>query len=136
MDTPMVLMYNLNNDKGSRLRLVCLKLHIRVRSVRAEEYAQPVGALAGLCLPVSGAPEAPGFEDEMLVLVNFDGALLNRFLGQIRASRTPGVALKAVLTPTNMLWSSAQLHHEIRREHEAMRYGASAHPSADEPSKS
>ena len=30
MNAPLVLLYNLDNRNGSRLRLICLKLHIRV----------------------------------------------------------------------------------------------------------
>lgn len=131
MSQPMILMYNLNNDKGSRLRLLCLKLHIRVRSVNQSEYGETLSALAGMSAP-AGTPANGMMEDEMLVFVNFDGGLLNRLLQQMRASRIPGVALKAVLTPTNMLWTSLQLHEEIRQEHEAMRYNQpSVHEKTD-----
>lgn len=126
MSAPLLLMYNLDNDKGTRLRLLCMKLHIRFRSVTPSEYGQPVGALAGFCPSESDAP-APAFDDEMLVMVNFDGGLLNRFLQQIRAAHIPPVALKAMLTPTNLTWSSARLHDEIRSEHEAMQQNRRAH---------
>lgn len=126
MSAPLLLMYNLNGDKGSRLRLLCMQLHIRIRNVSTEEFGQPVGALAGLCSPLPDAV-SKGFDDEMLVLVNFDGNLLNRFLQQIRAARIPPVALKAVLTPSNMTWSSDRLHAEIRSEHEAMLNNGRAH---------
>lgn len=117
--TPMILMYNLGGDKGSRLRLLCLKTHIRVRGVSVEEYGEPLAAVAGMCPPTGERAEGT-VEDEMMVFVNFDGNSLNRFLNQMRASRIPGVALKAVLTPSNMYWSSVKLYGEIRQEHEAM----------------
>ena len=60
-------------------------------------------------------------------MVHFGGKLLNQFLQEIRAAHLPGVGLKAVLTPTNMEWSSVRLHDELRREHEAVRYGQAAH---------
>ena len=126
MSAPLLLMYNLDNDKGTRRRLLCMKLHIRFRSVTPSEYGQPVGALAGFCPSEPDAP-APAFDDEMLVMVNFDGGLLNRFLQQIRAAHIPPVALKAMLTPTNLTWSSARLHDEIRSEHEAMQQNRRAH---------
>lgn len=129
MQMPEILMYNLDNKKGSRLRLLCLKLHIRVRAVSPGEYGEPVGALAGM-MPRTGAEAAGSFDDEMLVLVNFGSKLLNQFLQELRAAKIPGVALKAVLTPTNAEWNSVRLHEEIRREHEAMRYGGPAHPPA------
>lgn len=126
MNAPLLLMYNLNGDNGSRLRLLCAQMHIRIRNVSAEEFGQPVGALAGFCAPVPNA-ESAGFDDEMLVLVNFDGNLLNRLLQQMRAAHIPPIVLKAVLTPTNMNWSSDRLHKEISSEHEAMLQQRRAH---------
>ena len=117
---PVVLMYNLRGERGAHIRVICLKLRLRVREVRNEETGQPVGALAGLMSPRRDAAPEP-FSDEMLVFVNFDRPLLDRFLQELRAAHIPGVALKAVLTPTNMHWSSGQLHAEIAREHEALR---------------
>lgn len=127
MNAPLVLLYNLDNRNGSRLRLICLKLHIRVRTVAPAELAEPVGALAGLMEPTGAPAEGAPFADEMMVMVHFGGKLLNQFLQEIRAAHLPGVGLKAVLTPTNMEWSSVRLHDELRREHEAMRYGQAAH---------
>lgn len=124
---PMLLMYNLENEKGVRLRMICLKLKIRARGVKPEEYGQPVGALAGALPPTSSPAPAEGFSGEMLVFANFSEALLNRYLAELRAARMPGVALKAVLTPTNMHWNSAQLFEELGKEHEAMRYHRPAH---------
>ena len=130
MQMPEILMYNLDNNKGSRLRLLGLKLHIRVRSVAPEDYGEPLGALAGF-QPRTGAAAEEQFDDEMLVLVNFGSKLLNQFLQEMRATKQPGVALKAVLTPTNAGWNSVQLHRELCREHEAMREGKPAHPAGE-----
>lgn len=127
MNAPLVLLYNLDNRNGSRLRLICLKLHIRVRSVAPEEFGEPVGAMAGLTALTGAAPSDAPFADEMMVMVNFGSKLLNQFLQEIRAAHLPGVGLKAVLTPSNAEWSSERLHDELRREHEAMRYGQAAH---------
>lgn len=121
MNAPLVLTYNLAGDRASQLHLICLKLRLRVRAVSEDTYAEPLAALAGF-EPLKGLNTAEEtFHDEMLLFVNFDGAMLNRFLAEIRATRMPGIALKAVLTPTNMHWNSIQLHSELYREHEAMR---------------
>ena len=124
---PMLLMYNLENEKGVRLRMICLKLKIRARSVKPEEYGQPVGALAGALPPTSSPATVESFSGEMLVFANFSEVLLNRYLAELRAARMPGVALKAVLTPTNMHWNSQMLHEELGKEHEAMHYRRPAH---------
>ena len=125
---PMVLFYNLENKKGSALRLLCLKLRIRVRAVKASEYAEPIGALAGLA-PMTNAACDQDFSDEMVVMVNFGSKLLGQLLNEMRAMHQPGVALKAVLTPTNMHWNSIQLHEELLREHQAAQQGGSEHKS-------
>ena len=31
--TPLILFYNLSNEKGKKIRLICLKLHIRIKQV-------------------------------------------------------------------------------------------------------
>ena len=71
--------------------------------------------------------EGEGFSDEMLVLVNCTGPLLDRFLQGFRRNKIPPVALKAVLTPTNRTWDSAALHAELLRERQAIQEGQAAH---------
>ena len=73
MNAPLVLLYNLDNRNGSRLRLICLKLHIRVRTVAPAELAEPVGALAGLMEPTGAPAEGEPFADEMMVMVHCGG---------------------------------------------------------------
>ncbi len=125
-NAPLILFYNLENKKGSALRLLCLKLRIRVRTVRESEYAEPVGALVGLT-PNVNIPCDQTFQDEMIVMVNFGNKLLNELLGEMRAMHQPGVALKAVLTPTNMQWNSIQLHEALLREHQKVHYSSETH---------
>ena len=126
MNTPLLLLYNLNNDKGAKIRRMCLPLGIRARLVAPEEYTLPLGELAEGAASAAPAPEDP-FTDEMLLLVNCPGPLLDRFLQGFRRSKIPPVALKAVLTPTNRAWDSLSLHQELCREREAIRAGQAAH---------
>ena len=101
------------------LRLLCLKLHIRVRVVKPEEYAEPLGALVGM-LPMTNARSEQNFSDEMIVMVNFGTKLFNQLLNEMRSMHQPGVSLKAILTPTNMYWNSVQLHEELLREQQSL----------------
>ena len=126
MGGPLVLMFNLDNPTGSKLRLLCMKLKLRARSVDPGQFGLPVGTLAGLLPPAEPEPVTP-FQDEMLLFCNMDGATLNAFLRGIRSAGIPGIALKAVLTPTNASWNAVALHDELVREHEAMQKGQSAH---------
>ena len=117
---PMVLCYNLQPEKLSRLRVLALRLGIGVRVVEPEKFGLPVGALAG----VLSAPESPEsvepFDDEMILMAHFRPGMLDAFLNGFRQSRIPSVKLKAMLTETNASWSAARLHREIRAEHEQM----------------
>lgn len=127
MNMPLILLYNLDNPRGAKIRRMCLPLGLRTRLVAPEEYGLPLGELVE-----GGVPETPWagepFTDEMLVLVNCPGPLLDRFLQGFRRNKIPSVGLKAVLTPTNRTWDSAALHAELVREREAIRAGRSAHP--------
>lgn len=126
MAMPLVLLYNLDNPKGAKIRRMCLPLGLRTRLVTAAEYGLPLGELAA-----GTAPETPwtgeDFSDEMLLLCDCPGPLLDRFLQGFRRSKIPPVALKAVLTPTNRAWDSAALHGELMREREAIQAGQAAH---------
>lgn len=130
MNMPLVLLYNLDNPRGAKIRRMCLPLGLRTRLVTPEEYGLPLGELVE-----GGTPETPWagepFTDEMLVLVNCPGPLLDRFLQGFRRNKIPSVGVKAVLTPTNRTWDSAALHAELVREREAIRAGQAAHPKTE-----
>ena len=120
MSGPMILEYNLDKPQKLKLMFVCGQLKIACRSVPRADYNQPIAALAGMRARVPDRYEGEGFTDEMLVMVNFTGNLLNAFLNALRLNRATGVALKAVMTPSNADWDSVKLHDEILREHIAM----------------
>ena len=126
MNMPLILLYNLDTPKGAKIRRMCLPLGLRTRLVKPEEYGLPLGELVE-----GAAPETPwpgeSFSDEMLVLVNCSGPLLDRFLPGFRRNKIPSVALKAVLTPTNQTWDSTALHGELLRERQAIQEGQAAH---------
>ncbi len=120
MDSPRILMYNLDNPQKLKILMICGQLKIRAHSVAVSDYAQPIGALAGYRDRTDAVYSGEGFPDEMLVMVNFSGALLNGFLNAMRQNRLPGIPLKAVMTDANAGWDSVQLHDEILKEHIAM----------------
>lgn len=131
MNHPMVLLYNLNNEKGGKIRRMCLPLGLRTRLVEPAEYGLTLSQL------VEGqTPETPWagecFSDELLLLVNCPGPLLDRFLQGFRRNKIPPVGLKAVLTPTNSGWTSLELREELAREREAIRQGQGAHSKEQE----
>lgn len=129
MSRPTLLAFALSDDRLSRLRFCCLKLGVAVKPVAPEDYDQPLGALLGL-QERADTPDADGSVGEMLVMAGFDDALLNRFLAALRQLRMPPFRLKAMLTPTNVLWNARQLYAELSAEHAAM---GNAH-TTDSPS--
>ena len=131
MNHPMVLLYNLDDPKGAKIRRMALPLGLRTRLVAPEQYGLTLAALTE-----GEEPESPwageGFEEEMLLLVNCPGPLLDRFLQGFRRNKIPPVALKAVLTPTNRAWNSLQLREELSRERAAIAQGNAAHAKGPE----
>ena len=120
-----VLLYNLINEKGRKIRFLQVRLGMRIRVVEKEDYGKPLGVLAGMkdvTLEDENAP-VEDFQDEMLVLRGFTDKRLDAFLKGMRKEGIERVDLKAVLTPTNCRWNSWQLYKEIREEHETMNGG-------------
>lgn len=143
MANPMILFYNLDNEKGKKLKYLCLKHKIKIRNVEKAQYSTPIGNLVGFPIPdvfpdasdvqnadtdSSASPEAAAsmpqdFTDEMLVFCGFTGQLLDTFLQEFKKNRIPRIALKAVLTEQNLLWNSYVLHDELAKEHQMMTEG-------------
>ena len=123
MAKPLLLTYNLKPGTAARLDRICGDLGIRVREVGRDEYALPIGVLAGIPVtrPANAeAPASPPFDDEMLVMCHMMSNELDAFLRAMREAGMPRIDLKAVLTPINVLWNSTDLHSELAREHASM----------------
>ena len=123
MAKPLLLTYNLKPGTAAGLGTICRDLGIRVRGVERDEYALPIGALAGIpaTRPSNAdASTAPSFDDEMLVMCHMMSNELDAFLQAMREAGMPRIDLKAVLTPINVLWNSSDLHSELVREHASM----------------
>ena len=56
----------------------------------------------------------------MLLLAGFSRAQLDTFLASFAKNGVPPVALKAMLTETNLGWTAQQLAHELAEEHERL----------------
>ena len=120
--TPTVLFYNLDNEKGRAIKLICMQLKIKIKKAKKEDYLQPIGSFFGL-MEKTDAKSFTGdaFTDEMLVMKDFDNRLLDRFLLEFRKKHLERVNLKAILTPENISWNSIELHDELQKEHESMK---------------
>lgn len=123
MKQPVLLVYNLGGERLRAVRMAAMRFKIRVRPVSPEEYGLTLAELlsGGDSAPSSG-PAVP-FDGEMLVMAFFPPGMMDPFLRTLRSVGAGGIALKAMLTPSNAAWSSARLHDELSREREALRAG-------------
>ena len=117
-----VLLYNMDNEKSRKLKMLMIRMGIRIRMVDKEDYGSPVGILAGLKEITLEDPNAEvmDFNDEMMILRGFTNARLDLFLQVMRKEGIGRINYKAILTPTNARWNSWQLYQEIKKEHEEM----------------
>ncbi|NLI22740.1 MAG: DUF3783 domain-containing protein [Clostridiales bacterium] len=129
MKPPVLLCYQLQAEKARLIHLLAMRLMIRVRTVLPEEFGQTLAALCGYEPLAETTAAGQAFSDEMLVLGNFPQELITRFLMGFRQSKIAPVALKAVLTETNMRWNSYTLRSQLAAERDAIAAGTSAdHP--------
>lgn len=115
---PTLYLYNLRNEKGEQIELLCLANGIACRHVNSKEYGKRIGYIAeieGYDSRDKRKIELP-FGEEMLVFKNFDRILLEKFLLQYRERGIATIALKAAITPTNVEWDSAELYAELCQE--------------------
>ena len=70
-----VYFYNLNSERGRKIRMLCLTLGLKIRVVDRAQYTEAIGAIAGVPgYSLSGETyKGEGFEDEMLILKGFTG---------------------------------------------------------------
>ena len=122
---PEIFMYNLESKKSAGVKLLCSQMGIGFREIEPCDFGLPTGALLGLTEASEPKPES-AFEDELLYLIDFHGGLLDIFLNMLR-KRKLGVALKAVMTESNLGFTSYELAQELKAEREAIQKGMTAH---------
>lgn len=119
-----ILLFNVNNDRQRSFERLCRSLSskVSVSAVRPSMYMQSMGYLAGITgfekknTSYTGAD----FDSEMLVFSGIDPALMDEFLESMKKAGVFPVALKAIITPTNIFWTPKQLYAELYREHRAL----------------
>lgn len=109
---PVVLLYNIPAEKEKAIFALCEKLSARAVTVPVSRHGCTVGeALRGEGVD---RPAKKPFTDEMLVL-QLPGILMDFFLQGLQREGAE-VALKAAVTPTNVLWTADALMRELHRE--------------------
>ena len=123
---PAIYTFNLSEARLSKLRFICFKLGILVNPIPTERQDHHIATLVGLSDPESD-PGQNTFPDEMLLFHNLSDYQLNQFLTACKQQRFAPVALKAVVTPTNLSWTAVKLWAELCQERAAILKGDTLH---------
>ena len=120
---PIVLCYNLKGTaKMKKISMIFGFLGYKIRHVEKQEYAMTIEEVlerAERLEETESTAASEGFTDEMLVIGADTEDRLDKALFLMRQEKV-SVPLKAVITPTNLSWTSLALHDEIAEEHEYM----------------
>lgn len=119
-----VLLYNLDNsERGRKIKFILIRMGVRIKNVKKEDYLKPIGALAGLAGVEAGGSvyDGPGFTEEMLVMKGFTGTQIDDMILRFRKEKLEKINLKAVITETNKTWDSITLYENLKEEHEQMK---------------
>lgn len=128
-----ILINNIKGEKLSKLEALCKMQNIRIKKVAHALLGQPVGFLANAVgVKKTGSVYKGGaLPDEMLVFADFDDKDLDGFLAGYKEAGIEPIALKAVVTPTNMGWTFVELYHELVQERKAYESAQKAVERAD-----
>ena len=120
-----IFMFNISGKKAIEIKNICRALNIDYREIDKSEYSRKLSYILKIS-DDSSKGETGDINDEMLYLIGFNDSLLNIFLKLIRAKKCT-VALKAVMTETNVNYTPYELYKEISAEHRAMQSGEQFH---------
>lgn len=120
-----IFIYNLDPKKDSELKMLCRKMNLSFRTVEKDEFSLTLESLLGFT-DSETRREGADFDDEMLYIAGLQGGMLNLFLDQLRRKKLT-VPLKAVMTQSNLSFTSYELHKELCAEREAIANGMKAH---------
>lgn len=119
-----VLYYNpAPSGNVMKLKGILVRMGVRIKNVTLEQAGETIESLLGLTEGGSTAEMEAGaasIEDEVLVLHQFSSSRLDELLLNLRKAGVPRIALKAVVTESNIKWTFYQLYREIKDEHEKM----------------
>lgn len=118
-NTRKVLLFQVNPQKRMQIEKLCHELEMETVTVDRKQYSEFLGFIAGIQgIPKSGKIyQGMDFPMEMMVFSGIHQELLEVFLRKYRELSIDPIALKAVLTPTNIFWNAEQLYQELLKEH-------------------
>jgi hypothetical protein len=127
MESPVLLIYHMQQPRQAALEAVCAAMKIRPVIVSDGDGRVPVGLLTRSENPIRVIREAERREahegvidEEMIIMAGFDDALLTSFLSTLREQGLL-IALKAIETDENRYWNGEMLQEELKKERESFR---------------
>ena len=120
----VILLYNIQPDERLHMFLNLLdRLSLSYRILSTEDAEQTLGFLLdknGFAhIDTASSVSAP--QGEMMIFSNLSDLHLDTLLKTLRTSGIPPVALKAVVTETNINWPLKKLYANLLMEHLQMR---------------
>jgi hypothetical protein len=113
-----LLAFRIGKEKHNALEAICTDLGIDLIDIPRRDYAQKLGALAGVkgFARDKAAYSGPELPAEMLVFSGINSDELDGFLAAYKKTGLAPVGLKAVVTPNNIFWDADTLFRELMRE--------------------
>lgn len=114
-----VMVYGLSIEKERRVREITDRLGILCMHLSNADLGELLIRLFVREYDSTGPGAGVGETPEMLIMNVQYRARMDQLLDELRSQGTQ-IAIKAMLTPTNGMWTLGQLREELLREHESM----------------
>ena len=114
---PQIIFLNVSDEKIKKLKPVLGLMGIRITVIDNSRLNDTVGHIAYPDMFENNYDDGKTqeFNDEFMLLCGMDGKMLDTVLNFMRGAKQ-SIALKAMLTETNSLWSLSRLISEISAE--------------------
>ena len=132
-----ILLFHVNILKQNQIAMLAREMGLELAAVAPEDYGRVIGVLAGTIKQNGPVKKTAGkmltgnasaertsgnhdFSDEMMVFCGISSEQLDAFLLKYRQAGISPIALKAVLTPFNAMWTPGMLCAELKKERTAL----------------
>ncbi len=117
----LILLYNFSGERLSGVKRSAALLRAAVKEIPKESYGQKLGYLAEVKGYERQEPDSQeSFDEEMLIMSGFTGDDIEMLIKSLHRHGVGRIALKAIITQTNIEWTSTQLYRAVREDHEEM----------------
>lgn len=121
---PLVLGMVKQKEKEAAIQEICRKQKLQYRALERSDTEKELGVLCGIYdVPIGKHGQVPILYQlpELLLFSGMPGDSLDLFLAAYRKEGLEPIALKAVVTPHNVMWNLHELAAELAAEDAKMR---------------